>query len=798
MKEKTSDGTKATWLSRKGIWKANISSPAIDAIQSISNKVDRASEVSDKRLAALYDVQAAQALSGLDKKIDNTVNGKDVSISGAGVTIENADNTYNSQEKHEYKQSGLTVAIKVGAISTYREMYNSVKRGTEVSDDRLKALYAYKAVDEYKDIQKRTDSKGGPASISVSLGSSKTETTSDSKTIQAQASTVTGKDVNIEATKNDLTIRGSDVRAENIDLKAKNNINIEASENSNTSKTDSKSSNASIGVDLSLNGAVSYFGNFNSAKGNENGEVITNTESVINASGTLTMNSGKDTNIDGSQAKGDKVVANIKGDLNIASKQDTDNYTASNESSGFGFSTEKVGGKPLEPGQQGPINKATTTTNVNGSYGKGKTDSTYASVVDQAGIFAGKGGFDIEVGKNTDLKGAVISSDATPDKNKISTDTLTFSNLENRAKYNSSNKGINYNSEPKKHKNDPAQGFSPDMGMSSSGSASSQTKAGVAAGTIIIKGDQKQDLSALNRDVKNLVNSLGTIFDKKSIQEKQEIAALFGKEASTLIGDIGDKYGWKDGGAEKTALHGLFGALSGKIGGGDAIAGGIGAGFNELVMQEISKLKTPALREWASFIVGASAARIFGHDALTGGTTASWETRYNRDGHDASDQSQIIQVIVYDSDPAGHAEIRIGKQVYSFAAYDVNDDSSGTMVEGRGIVKVYDDADDRIVSRQQKSNAYVYTLDVNDAEYWSIKNQFESIVESGTQTKVKQNDNETSFTAYQFNQDSPLYRYTAWGQNCTTFAGGEFVSRSKKWRWQSSRRTEHGSDSFAV
>jgi len=53
----------------------SVSSPAIDAIQSISNKVDRASEVGDKRLAALYDVQAAQALSGLDKKINNTVNG---------------------------------------------------------------------------------------------------------------------------------------------------------------------------------------------------------------------------------------------------------------------------------------------------------------------------------------------------------------------------------------------------------------------------------------------------------------------------------------------------------------------------------------------------------------------------------------------------------------------------------------------------------------------------------------------------------------------------------------------------
>ncbi|WP_019553472.1 hemagglutinin repeat-containing protein [Propionispira raffinosivorans] len=79
-----------------------VSSPAIDTIQSISNKVDRASEVGDKRLAALYAVQAVQALSGLDKKINNTVNGattndgKKVSDISLNVSLGSTSKTQNS------------------------------------------------------------------------------------------------------------------------------------------------------------------------------------------------------------------------------------------------------------------------------------------------------------------------------------------------------------------------------------------------------------------------------------------------------------------------------------------------------------------------------------------------------------------------------------------------------------------------------------------------------------------------------------------------------------------------------
>lgn len=79
-----------------------------------------------------------------------------------------------------------------------------------------------------------------------------------------------------------------------------------------------------------------------------------------------------------------------------------------------------------------------------GSAGKSKTDSHYASVTEQAGIQAGKDGFDLTVGKETSLKGAVISSTAEKEKNQLTTGTLSWEDVENKANYKTGEKGIAY------------------------------------------------------------------------------------------------------------------------------------------------------------------------------------------------------------------------------------------------------------------------------------------------------------------------------------------------------------------
>ena len=62
------------------------------------------------------------------------------------------------------------------------------------------------------------------------------------------------------------------------------------------------------------------------------------------------------------------------------------------------------------------------------------------------------------------------------------------------------------------------------------GDASSTTKSVVAAGTINIRENKVQDISALNRDTAISLNELSKIFDKAKIEKRQELAAVLGEE----------------------------------------------------------------------------------------------------------------------------------------------------------------------------------------------------------------------------------------------------------------------------
>ena len=59
--------------------------------------------------------------------------------------------------------------------------------------------------------------------------------------------------------------------------------------------------------------------------------------------------------------------------------------------------------------------------------------SNIEGITEQSGIYAGKEGYDIQVKNNTHLKGAVIDSQA--EKNKLTTGTLAWENIENKAEY---------------------------------------------------------------------------------------------------------------------------------------------------------------------------------------------------------------------------------------------------------------------------------------------------------------------------------------------------------------------------
>ena len=98
------------------------------------------------------------------------------------------------------------------------------------------------------------------------------------------------------------------------------------------------------------------------------------------------------------------------------------------------------------------------------------------------------------VRENTDLKGGVIASNATPDKNHLSTGTLSFSDLKNEADYRAKSVGASYRkygdydnmTQEQKNSVYNTIGLAPNISMLAKGDAGSTTNSAVAAGTIDI------------------------------------------------------------------------------------------------------------------------------------------------------------------------------------------------------------------------------------------------------------------------------------------------------------------------
>ena len=82
---------------------------------------------------------------------------------------------------------------------------------------------------------------------------------------------------------------------------------------------------------------------------------------------------------------------------------------------------------------------------ADGSFNKSKINADHASVNEQAGIYAGDEGYDVNVKNHTDLKGALITSTQKAEadgKNHFSTGSITHSDIENHSNYSGSSFGV--------------------------------------------------------------------------------------------------------------------------------------------------------------------------------------------------------------------------------------------------------------------------------------------------------------------------------------------------------------------
>lgn len=408
-------------------------------------------------------------------------------------------------------------------------------------------------------------------------------------------------DMTIKATKENTHIKGSQVTGENVTLEAKKDIAISAAENSNTTKENSRSSGTSIGASLGVGGLQGVSASYGKANGHVKENETTYEKSQVTANKDLIFSSVKNTTITGSEMAGGKVTGYVGGNLSIETKQDKKSYEEKNSSTGLSVNYSMKNGK----------------TSVSGGISKDTIHSNYESATDQAGIRA-KEGFDISVKENTDLKGGVIDSAASKDKNTLTTGTLRWEDKENKADYKAGGMGVSYSPNNKSSKLNQ-RGLTPNLTPTVKDNNDSTTKSAVAEGTIHItnKEKQKQDIASLNRDTKNSLNQLQEIFDKTKVEEKQELVGMLEKYGNQAIHTYAESKGWKDGSTEKMLLHGAFGALMGDMAGGSAATGALSGSINEYVMGYLTKTKGedwmqkhPDTVQWISMGVASTLGKL--------------------------------------------------------------------------------------------------------------------------------------------------------------------------------------------
>jgi len=582
----------------------------------------------------------------------------DIRIEGDNVSLNSADDKYLRRNEVKTQQSGLTLAISGGVVDTIDTIVKSAERIDNADDDRLKALHAWRIGRTVDDVSKGADNlsnalsedgemKDSGVNLSLSIGaSSSTDTTTNQSTTALGSSALAEGDVEItargdaerdtaEQTQGDIHLQGALVEGNNIKLDAKDEIELVSAENTSDEDTQSKSSSAGIGISIGSDGLLLYV-EASKSRGEINQSSDQYLETQLNAKQTAELTSGGDTILEGAQVNAERIIAKVGKDLTIQSQQDAEHYRQRQESLGGKVGIGLGGG-------------SVASANIN--YSKLKADSDYRAVQKQSGLFAGKGGFDVNVGNNTDLQGGAIVSDANTDNNHLSTETLTYNSLHNKAEYDVESMSISAGTSGVS-----GGGYSSDIG-----SAANTTYAAISDGNIEVRsqpGMSLEELDNLKRSKEEAHETLERIFNEGMIdeaREQMELTQIAGEEIYQAIGDLGKVYdedgntigydeGYEPGGQFKTTLHALAGGLVATLGGGDFLAGATGAGLPHALSDEIGKLPTSEQRVLTAVLLGVAAGAVSG-DGVAGGYTGLYSRQFNDEKTIAEQEATIAKLL---------------------------------------------------------------------------------------------------------------------------------------------------------
>ncbi|WP_337029793.1 hemagglutinin repeat-containing protein [Pantoea agglomerans] len=495
------------------------------------------------------------------------VAGRDLAITGDSVIIDPGHDKRTHDELFEQKKSGLTLALSGVVGEAINNAVAAAQTSKKESDGRLAALQATKAA--LSGVQAVLGGQLAEASADPNngLGVSLSLTTQKSKSQQHQASDSVagstlnaGKNLSITSAGNGRGEHSGDILIAGSQLKAAGDSSLNAARDivlsgaANTQESSGKNSSGGGGVGISFgagqgSAGISIFASVNGAKGKESGNGTRWSETTLDSGGRVSLNSGRDTTLNGAQVSGNQVTADVGRDLTITSQQDSDRYDSKQTSYGAG----------------GSFTFGSMSVSGYASVNQDKMHSNFDSVQEQSGIYAGNGGFDITVGNHTQLNGAVIASQGDAADNRLDTGTLGFTDIGNAADYRvshsggsialSSGGGMGAQMLSSVASNAASTLLS---GLNNNGHAEGTTQSAVANGTVIIRDrvNQKQDVADLSRDTEHANDSISAIFDKEKEQKRLQAAQLAGEisgQMTNIVTTMGDIKGLEKARSAKNA-----------------------------------------------------------------------------------------------------------------------------------------------------------------------------------------------------------------------------------------------------
>lgn len=366
----------------------------------------------------------------------------DVAIAAQEVAIVDGTQSVRTEAHSKIQQSGVTVAITNPVITAIQTTQQMAQAASDTRDPRMRALAAATtalAIKRAAEAVKTQPDTAGGVGVGVSIGSSQSSSDSTRTVETPLASRVLAQgELSVRAEgaseRSSLIVQGSDLQSGgDAVLAAEGDISLVAAAQRTQANSTQRSARVSLGVGMALGDKASPSApkvgitlGASAARGESSETEVVWRNTQVQAQGSTTLESGRDTRLRGAVVQGDDVAVRAGGNLSMESLQGTETYQETQRNVGGSVTVGAGSGASL-------------------SAGKSQIDSTFVSVDQQTALRAGDGGFDVTVQGNAVLQGAAVTStDAAVQagRNRFEASQIETSDLINQARYAATSVGI--------------------------------------------------------------------------------------------------------------------------------------------------------------------------------------------------------------------------------------------------------------------------------------------------------------------------------------------------------------------